>query len=371
MTKLVVGVRAQGGRASRRAGTRRVEAYRWLGAGAFTLGFGAVLACGSGIAHADDGGKSAASSHSTSGAPTGHAPKAVTNSAPSRPKTAAAAVKSTSSGSSVRAVTAVSASSVSAQRFVPDVAISILGHTLLQSGSATATSGAWSIAVAVGANSTAYAVGGIFNFAVAAGTNSTAGAGGRDGLGDDGAGSFDLAVDIGNNAGSANGVAATLGNFNTAIDIGNNNGFLLGALAFNGNHNTAINVGNNNGSASGAGAFQGNGNTAITIGNNTNSGTSETFGGGAQAGQGNHNFALQLGSNNGDGAVTPYGYGPIAGGANGTTGNNNFAAVFGDNGTALAGISFDHDAAIIFGNGLIALADTADNFGIQRWFNFL
>jgi hypothetical protein len=384
------GTRMRGRKGSRRTAARRVEAYRWLGAGAFTVGFGAALACGAGIAHADDTGKGGGeSSHSAPGTSHGQTTKAAASStgktnhrATLVKENVASQAKSASSEPSRAAVlgqhhlTVAPASPVSAlaaprPNFTPDVAISVLGVTLLQSGSATATSGSFSAAIAIGANSTAYAEGGIFNFALAAGSNSTAGAGGVDGLGNDGAGSFDLAVDIGNNTGSANGVAATLGNFNTAIDLGDNNGFLLGALAFSGNHNTAINIGNNNGSASGAGAFEGNDNVAITIGNNTNSGTSETFGGGAQAGQGNHNIALQLGSNDGDGAVSPYGYGPIAGGANGTSGNNNFAAVFGDNGTALAGIAFDHDAAVIFGNSLVALADAADRFGIVRWFNFL
>ncbi|WP_167099767.1 hypothetical protein [Mycobacterium sp. DL592] len=346
----------------------------WLGAGALTLGVGAALASGSGVAHADTAG---GDSHSSSPKATGSTARAggahgaesarhgsvhATPAAASQRRPASAVGSSTVSNSTNAFVP--HAFSVSSG---PDVAVALFGHTLIQSGSATAVAGDWSIAIAIGPNSTAYAVGGIFNVALAAGGNSTAGAGGKDGLGNDGVGNFDLAVDIGNNTGSLNGAAATLGNFNTAIDIGDNSGFLLGALAFTGNFNTAVNFGNNTGSASGAGAFYGNGNLAITIGNNTNSGTSQQFGGGAQAGQGNGNVAVQLGSNNGDGAVTPYGYGPIAGGANGTSGNHNFAAVVGNNGTAIAGIGFDRATAVVIGSGLTALANFADSLGILSW----
>jgi hypothetical protein len=374
------------------------QAYRWLGAGAFTLGVGAALAAGCGVAHADDAGKGANSSHST----TGPTAKSKTDSATAKAKRTAVTPKKetfqrhsepsrafhaltadlhhlASAATNVTRVAQPSSSvlhpapGASAQalgeRFTPNVAVSVFGVSLIHSGSATASSGAFSSAIAFGPNSAAYAVGGVGNLALAAGSNSSAGAGGKDGLGNDGKGNFDTAVDIGNNTGGLNGAAATLGDHNTAIDIGNNTGFVLGALAFDGNHNTSIDIGNNSGSASGAGAFEGDRNTAITLGNNTNSGLSETFGGGAQAGQGNRNTAFQLGSNNGDGAVPPFGYGPIAGGANGTTGNDDFAAIIGDNGTALAGIGFDHDSAIAVGNDLTALANTADYVGTLRWFN--
>ena len=59
---------------ARRAKPQRAGAYAWLGAGAITLGVGAALATGSGIAHADDTGSDTSSSPGSSradGSPSG------------------------------------------------------------------------------------------------------------------------------------------------------------------------------------------------------------------------------------------------------------------------------------------------------------
>lgn len=56
---------ARGAKRRHRAGSHQSEPYKWLGAGAVTLGLGVVLASGSGIAHADDAGSTSSSSSIT------------------------------------------------------------------------------------------------------------------------------------------------------------------------------------------------------------------------------------------------------------------------------------------------------------------
>lgn len=55
-----------GRRGNHRAKSNRPEPYAWLGASAVTLGLGAALAGGTGVAYADDGGGSVSSNHSPS-----------------------------------------------------------------------------------------------------------------------------------------------------------------------------------------------------------------------------------------------------------------------------------------------------------------
>lgn len=57
-----------GRRGNHRAKSTRPEPYAWLGASAVTLGLGAALAGGTGVAYADDGGGSVSSNHSPSSA---------------------------------------------------------------------------------------------------------------------------------------------------------------------------------------------------------------------------------------------------------------------------------------------------------------
>jgi VCBS repeat-containing protein len=62
---------------ARRAKPQCAQAYTWLGAGAITLGVGAAMASGSGIAHADDTGSDTSSSPKSSsadGSPSGNGP---------------------------------------------------------------------------------------------------------------------------------------------------------------------------------------------------------------------------------------------------------------------------------------------------------
>lgn len=70
----------QRARGAHRRKPERIEPYRWLGAGAITLGIGAVLASGSGVAHADTGSSAPAHKHpiSDSGTPAHTTSPAVT-----------------------------------------------------------------------------------------------------------------------------------------------------------------------------------------------------------------------------------------------------------------------------------------------------
>jgi hypothetical protein len=79
---------------------------------------------------------------------------------------------------------------------IPDLnlAVSVDGYSLLQDGTASATSGTGDFAVAFGYGADASALGGFGDVAVASGNNAAAFAGGASGD------TFDTAVDIGNNA---------------------------------------------------------------------------------------------------------------------------------------------------------------------------
>lgn len=59
------GTGKRAGRGAHRAAPRHPEPYAWLGAGAVTLGLGAALASGSGVAYADDGTSPSTTGHST------------------------------------------------------------------------------------------------------------------------------------------------------------------------------------------------------------------------------------------------------------------------------------------------------------------
>ncbi|WP_163694431.1 hypothetical protein [Mycolicibacterium sarraceniae] len=86
-----------------RGAGRRITAYGWLGAGAMTLGVGAALVGGSGVAHADTGegsGSSAASSRAD--APAKTVKTGVVSSRPSTaPSSASSQAASSSASSSV------------------------------------------------------------------------------------------------------------------------------------------------------------------------------------------------------------------------------------------------------------------------------
>jgi hypothetical protein len=57
------------GKGAKRNASRSREPYSWLGAGALTLGVGAALASGSGLAHADDNTTGSAAPQSCNSSP--------------------------------------------------------------------------------------------------------------------------------------------------------------------------------------------------------------------------------------------------------------------------------------------------------------
>jgi hypothetical protein len=128
----------------------------------------------------------------------------------------------------------------------PDIAISFSGITLLQEGTATATSGTGDLAIAIGAGSEADATGGILDSAFADGTSTEAAAGGGilDSAFADGAdsqaiaafGNGDLAFLV--NTGSIYDVAeaggkspTVLGSFDIASVVGTDSSATAGASA--------------------------------------------------------------------------------------------------------------------------------------------
>ena len=114
---------------------------------------------------------------------------------------------------------------------VPNVAVSINGFTLLQLGSATATSGTpWDLAIALGMNSAASATAANHSIAIAMGTGSTASAGFN--------GNHDIAIAMGT---GSTAFAGFNGNHDIATVMGAGS---TASAGFNGNHDTATVNGN-------------------------------------------------------------------------------------------------------------------------------
>ena len=109
---------------------------------------------------------------------------------------------------------------------VPNVAVSINGFTLLQLGSATATSGSpWDLAIALGMNSAASATTANHSIAIVMGAGSTASAGFN--------GNHDTATVMGTDSTASAG-------FTGSHDLATVNGNMLTATATGGNHLTDI-----------------------------------------------------------------------------------------------------------------------------------
>ena len=187
-----------------------------------------------------------------------------------------------------------------------NIAISVDGVTLLQEGSASATSGSGDFAIAVGSESSATATGGIFDMA-SAGTDSTATAtdgnfdvasagaglsvtGGTATAGD---GSFDVAQ-----ASGLNGVAsAENGSFDNALALTGNSGT---ALAQFGNGDVATDIGDGSASASGTGdSLLGNLDFAGNFGS-----LSEATAGSSDIASGSYDIAAILAGGTGDATAT-------------------------------------------------------------------
>jgi hypothetical protein len=192
-----------------------------------------------------------------------------------------------------------------------NIAISVDGVSLLQEGSATATSGTGGdLAIAFGANSSATATGGLFDVASASGTDATATATG---------GNFDLA--------SASSVFSTTGGTATAgdgsFDVAQEGGLNGVATADNGSFDSAF-------------ALTGASGSAV-----------------AQFGSGD--FATDIG----DGSA-------IAGGTSGLLGNVDFADNFGSLMEAMAGSSDttagSFDLAALLAGGTPDAIATGGNF---------
>jgi hypothetical protein len=278
-----------------------------------------------------------------------------------------------------------------------DLFISFDGNTIYDGGgSATAetTPGEYGLAIAYGDDSYASATGGTGDYALAGGTNALALAGGES---TDTGANYNAAIDLGNNAdpstyeagidngayaGNADLVGANAGtgtgSYDMAIDIGNNtngaNGGLDGAFAGagglsggmgsgDGTNDTAIEVGDNIGRGDYSQALSGNGNYASESGGAT--GDFEY----ANAGYGDDNTAVGTSANaqlDASGGNDNYAYvdGPANSSAYAAGGDSNIgyvldpfdAAGSGDN--VYAG-GFDNDLAeVLFAHGN-AYADTA------------
>jgi hypothetical protein len=203
----------------------------------------------------------------------------------------------------------------------PNLAISLGGFSLLQSGSATATSASGGLAIAFGAHSNAIANGGILNLAAAVGGNSSALSQG---------GFNNLATAFGDNSAAFNNASSfsLASAWGVQSGAGTTGGFVNTALAF----------------GSGSGAFAGNGgnlDTALAIGSNSRSGA---IGG-----------SLDFGAAMGTGSYA------IAGSPNPKfLSSFNDALVFGNDSSAFAGASFttqgQGNLAVVFGNALQATA---------------
>jgi hypothetical protein len=158
-----------------------------------------------------------------------------------------------------------------------NIAISIDGFTLLQDGTASATSGSGDFAIAVGDDANATATGGFGDYASASGTDASAFAG---------EGNFDVAT--ANSVFSTTGGSATAGDGN--FDVAQEGGLNGVALAGNGSFDNAYDL---TGAAGHAIAEDGNGNSAINIGDG------EAGAGGTDSGQlflGNYDIAENFGS---------------------------------------------------------------------------
>ena len=120
----------------------------------------------------------------------------------------------------------------------PNLAISFDGYSLLQDGTATATSGTGDFAIASGYGAEASAFGGFGDVAEASGTDAAAAAGGASGD------TFDTAVDIGDNANGSPDAPFVPGDY------------VLGAYAGDGvgSSDTAIALGNNDFDIAGVGS---------------------------------------------------------------------------------------------------------------------
>ena len=120
----------------------------------------------------------------------------------------------------------------------PNLAISVDGYSLLQDGTATATSGTGDFAIASGDGADASAFGGFGDVAEASGTDAVAAAGGASGD------TFDTAVDIGHNANGSPDAPFVPGDY------------VLGAYAGDGvgSSDTAIALGNNDFDIAGVGS---------------------------------------------------------------------------------------------------------------------
>jgi hypothetical protein len=189
----------------------------------------------------------------------------------------------------------------------PNIAISIDGFTLLQEGTATATSGSGDFAIAVGNDATATATGGTGDFASAYGTDATATAtdgnfnfasansvfsttGGTATAGD---GNFDVAQE-----GGLNGVAtADNGSFDSAYALTGASGT---AIAQFGNGDSATNIGDGLASAGGtSGSLLGNYDFATNLGS-----LSEATAGSSDTAAGSFDLAAILAGGTGDATAT-------------------------------------------------------------------
>ena len=131
-----------------------------------------------------------------------------------------------------------------------NIAISIDGFTLLQDGTASATSGSGDFAIAVGDGASATATGGVGDFASASGADTTAFAGD---------GNFNIAT--ASSVFSTSGGIATAGDGN--FDVANEGGLAGVATAKNGSFDSAYALTGNGGTAV---AEFGNGDSATNIG---------------------------------------------------------------------------------------------------------
>ena len=145
----------------------------------------------------------------------------------------------------------------------PNIAISVDGFTLLQDGTASATSGSGDFAIAVGDGANATATGGFGDYASAHGADASAFAG---------EGNFDVAT--ANSVFSTTGGSATAGDGN--FDVAHEGGLNGVALAGNGSFDSAYDL---TGASGHAIADLGNGDSAINIGDGSAiaGGTSESF----------------------------------------------------------------------------------------------
>ena len=186
------------------------------------------------------------------------------------------------------------------------IAISVDGVPLLQEGTASATSGSGDFAIAVGSESSATATGGIFDMA-SAGTDSTAtatdgnfdvasassGLSATGGTATAGDGSFDVAQ-----ASGLNGVAsAENGSFDNALALTGNSGT---ALAQFGNGDVAADIGDGSASAGGTSAsLLGNLDFAGNFGS-----LSEATAGSSDIASGSYDIAAILAGGTGDATAT-------------------------------------------------------------------